>query len=178
MPVDEHLSMAECPSCRTPVHRWKAAGIEYTADLPVVDAQTATAAVLAGRRLYRVTWAGGQANIRLAYHTELAALSSAEPPHIVASHPCKAVTRSLTAVPPSGGAGAPGKAPSPSAGRTAASSGVSRWLSAQRAAQRRSDGPRCDSCGQPCADGTYASIELGTLTLWAQHVQEGGCTPA
>lgn len=35
--------------------------------------------------------------------------------------------------------------------------------------------PCCDACGQPCADGTYASIQVGELTVWAQHVQEGAC---
>lgn len=30
----------------------------------------------------------------------------------------------------------------------------------------------CDGCSQPCADGTYASVQLGELTIWAQHVTE------
>jgi len=37
------------------------------------------------------------------------------------------------------------------------------------AASRRSE-PRCNSCSQSCADGTYASISVGELTVWAQHV--------
>lgn len=46
---------------------------------------------------------------------------------------------------------------------------------ATRGSARPSGGrtrPRCDGCGQPCADGTYASVAVGELTVWAQHVQE------
>jgi hypothetical protein len=35
--------------------------------------------------------------------------------------------------------------------------------------------PVCDECGKPCADGTYASIELGDLLVWAAHVSEDQC---
>lgn len=38
------------------------------------------------------------------------------------------------------------------------------------------EGPVCDSCSTPMADGTYASIEVGELTVWAQHVSAGDCT--
>lgn len=44
---------------------------------------------------------------------------------------------------------------------------------------RPSDGiagrPRCSACGEPCADGTYASVALGDLVLWAEHVDR--CRP-
>lgn len=50
--------------------------------------------------------------------------------------------------------------------------------SAPSAVSHRSEGPRCDRCSKPCADGTYASIALGELTVWAQHVREDVCTPA
>lgn len=37
--------------------------------------------------------------------------------------------------------------------------------------------PRCSACGQPCTDGTYASVGVGELTVWAQHVETCGRTP-
>jgi len=181
VPVDEHPSLAVCPACSTPVWRWKVGGIEYTADPTALDAQQAVAAHLGGRRLYRLTLAGGRSHIRPAWNTELTALSGAEPPTILGGHPCKAITRPLTAPQPTSGTGAPGKAPSPPAGRTAASSAPSGGPSGVRAAASpRSDarqGPRCNRCQQPCADGTYAAIEIGDLVVWAQHVQEATCTP-
>lgn len=186
MPVDEHLNLAVCPACSTPVWRWKAGGIEYTADPTALNAQEAVTAHLGGRRLYRLTLVGGHRNIRPAWNTELTALSGAEPPTILGGHPCKAVTRPYAAPQPTGGTGAPGKAPSPPAGRTAASSAPSAPTpppsGAPAAAKPRSEGrtggPRCDACGHPCADGTYASVEVGDLVVWATHVQEGTCTPA
>jgi len=33
------------------------------------------------------------------------------------------------------------------------------------------EGPVCDGCSRPMADGTYASIEVGDLVVWAQHVE-------
>lgn len=38
----------------------------------------------------------------------------------------------------------------------------------------RRTNPCCDGCSEPMADGTYASIELGSLVVWAQHVTECG----
>ncbi|QMP84447.1 hypothetical protein HUN42_00070 [Streptomyces phage Dagobah] len=171
MPVDEPLKLAQCPRCSTPVHRWKVGGIEYTADLTALDGPGATAAVLGGRKLYRITAVGPVRNIRPAYTKELAALGGAEPPTIVGGHPCTALTRPLAAPQQSGGATPPGKAPGPAAGRTAPSPvPSSRTSRTARTADRRRTDPVCDQCGQPCADGTYASIALGDLVVWAQHV--------
>ena len=173
MPVDEPLNLAACPRCQTPVYRWKVGGIEYTADLTALTAAGAIGVKIAGRRLYRITLVGPTRNIRPAYTTELAALSSAEPPTIVGGHPCNAVTRPLGTPQPAGGPGAPGKAPSPSAGRQTPFSGPSTEPSGVPAAATRSTdrpNPRCDACGKPCGDGTYAAIEVGDLVVWAQHV--------
>lgn len=178
MAVDEPMNLAQCPRCRIPVHRWKVGGIEYTADLTALDGPGATAAVLGGRKLYRITLVGGTRNIRPAYTTELAALSGAEPPTIVGGHPCKALTRPLTAPQQSGGATPRGKAPGPAAGRTAPSPDRSRRGSgvptADRSRSEARTGPRCNRCSRPMADGTYAAIELGDLLVWAEHLTD--CT--
>lgn len=34
--------------------------------------------------------------------------------------------------------------------------------------------PRCSGCGKACADGTYASIGLGEIIVWAHHVDDCG----
>lgn len=189
MAVDEPVSMGECPACRTLVYRVKAGGLEYTADPSPLDAQTAVYAVLAGRRLYRITFVGGKpSGMRPADNRHLAALRTepGERPLVVAEHPCAAVSRPLTPTPRPSVQEDP---PKPPVGRTAPLSGPQAGPSSVRSAEpRRSDGtlrapsgssdaPRCDACGQPCADGTYAAVGLGELVLWAQHVQEGPCTP-
>lgn len=180
MPYDEPVSMGECPACRTVVYRVKVGGIEYTANLSPLDAQKAVGEVLAGRRLYRITFVGGKpSGMRPADNRHLAALSSAEPPLVVSEHPCAAVSRPLTPTP---GPSVQEDPPEPSAGRTAPFSGPQAGPSSVPSAEpRRSDGIlrapsgssggiQCSGCGQPCADGTYAAIELGELVLWAWHV--------
>ena len=183
MPVDESPSMAVCPACTTPVWRWKVGGIEYTANPTALDAQEAITAHLGGRKLYRLTLVGGRTHIRPAWNTELTALSGAEPPTILGGHPCKAVTRPLTAPQPASGTGARPNPPRPSAGHQTPFSGPQAEPSGARtAAKRRSEvrrGPVCDRCHQPCADGEeIVGIQLGELWVWAEHVQEAACTPA
>ena len=61
----------------------------------------------------------------------------------------------------------------PSAGQQTPFSGPSAANSSARSAgPARSDGPRCSACSKPCADGTYASIEVGELVIWAQHLTD------
>jgi hypothetical protein len=186
MPYDEPVSLAVCPSCSTPVYRVKVGGIEYTANLAALDAQQAVAEVIAGRRLYRLTFVGGSpVSLRPADNRVLAALNREpdERPTVVSQHPCTAVSRPLTPGTTSGSTSGPkarqAGVQSP-AGRTTPSSAPSTERSGVPAADRRpSDVPqggpsgsadvRCSECGQPCEDGTYASIGLGELTLWAAH---------
>lgn len=186
MPYDEPLTLAVCPSCGLPVHRMKVGGIETTADLAALGPAEAVAARIAGRRLYRITFVGGRPlSMRPVDNLVLTKLADAPPeerPHVVAGHPCAAVSRPLTPSPGSG-AGGPGKGPQTGAQGFVPSSTPSPApdapaAPARTAARLRSDAPRCDACGKPCADGTYASVSLGELTVWAEHVQEGGCTPA
>lgn len=174
MPVNEPLSLGVCPACGTPVHRWKTAGIEYKADLTVVDAQQATTAALAGRKLYRITMVGPTRNIRPAYTDELAALTGAEPPTIVGGHPCKAETRPLAASQPAGGPGAQPDPPEPSAGRRTPFSGPQTEFSGARTAETRVSDPTCDTCGLVIPDGAeLVGIQIGELYVWARHA--AGC---
>ncbi len=173
MPYDEPVTLAVCPSCSTPVYRVKVGGIEYTANLAALDAQQAVAEVIAGRRLYRLTFVGGNpVSLRPADNRMLAALNRGpdERPTVVSQHPCTAVSRPLTPGTASGSTSAPkGRETgvvdpaTPSPARPTERSGA-------RSAERPpSDAVRCSECGQPCEDGTYASIALGELTLWAAH---------
>lgn len=186
MPYDEPLSVAECPKCRGRILRQKVGGIETKANLtPVTNPMGDTG------RVYRVTFdgSGRPRSLRPAYPTELVAFVTGpvgDRPYLVREHPCAAVSRPLTPSPASG-TGGPGKAPqtgvqrfladlsTPSPDRSTEPSG------ARSAVQRRSeaavrpsaglaDQPRCSACGEPCEDGTYASVALGDLVLWAEHV--------
>ena len=166
-------------------------GLRWTADLEPLDAQAAVQALMVGREVYRVTQPGPR--LSTAKPDVLKALrerGTAEGPVVVASHPCptgaaKAFKPVLPASQEDGGTGAP-KAPArPSEARTAPISGQPTGSSSvPSAASHRSRVPRtvadgyarpvCDGCGQPCNDGTYASIALGDLIQWAHHVDECG----
>ncbi len=181
MAVDEPLSLAQCPACSTPVYRWRVGGLEYTADLTVVDAQQAAAAVQSGRRLYRLLYAGGRPmSARPADMLVITKLVTAPPeerPAVIPAHPCTAVTRPLPAPQPAAGPGAPADPPVPPAGRTTPSRGPQAVSSGATGADRlRSDRrrPSCNRCSRPMADGTYASIEVGDLLVWAEHLTD--CT--
>lgn len=179
MPYEEPLTMAVCPACSTPVYRVKVGGLEYTANLTSLDAQTAMAEVLAGRRLYRIIFVGGRPlSMRPADNRVLRKLAEASPeerPLVVAGHPCTAVSRPMT---PSPGPGDRRDPHEPPAARTAPSSGPQAadapvpGAETPRSDGSPPDGPECSRCGLPCAGGTYASIDVGELTLWAAHVLE------
>lgn len=186
MPYDEPLSLAECPRCRERILRVKVGGIETTANLtPITDPRGETG------RVYRVAFHtdGRPRALYPAAPAELVAFVTSPPadrPYIVRQHPCTAVSRPIPA-PGTNPAGGPGKAPqtgvqrfladlsTPSPDRSTEPSG------ARSAAQRRSEAavrpspglgarPQCSACGKVCEDGTYASVALGDLVLWAEHV--------
>lgn len=186
MPYDEPLSLAECPRCGERVLRMKVGGIETKANLlPITNPVGDTG------RVYRVLFAesGRPKTFRPAYPAELVAFVTSpvgDRPYLTREHPCAAVSRPIPA-PGTNPAGGPGKAPqtgvqrfladlsTPSPDRSTEPSG------ARSAAQRRSEAavrpsealperPRCSACGEPCEDGTYASVALGDLVLWAEHV--------
>ncbi len=142
-----------------------------------LDAQEAATALVAGRNLWRIT----QTSASGARPAELGALRTAEPgerPYIVQEHACTATGAPRTPSPVLGD-------PSVPKGRQTGTQGVHvvpstpssdrqpERSSVPSAVSPRSEGPRCDGCSRPCADGTYASIEVGELTVWAHHVTEG-----
>lgn len=189
MPYDEPLSLAECPRCRQQILRMKVGGIETKANLlPITNPVGDTG------RVYRVLFAddGRPRTLRPAYPAELVAFVTSpvgDRPYLTREHPCTAVSRPIPA-PGTNPSGGPGKAPqtgvqrlagrtTPSPDRSTEASGVrSAETPASRAAEKRpvrpsaglADQPRCSACGEPCADGTYASVALGDVVLWAEHV--------
>lgn len=98
---------------------------------------------------------------------------------VVVEHRCTVKAADAVLKPSTSAAGEtmPPKAPRPSVARSAASSGHSTDHSGVRgAANQDSSWPACDRCSKPMANGTYASVEIGELTIWAEHV-EGECAP-
>lgn len=146
-------------------------GLRIRCEAAPVDAQTAGSALLAGQSLYRVHYLGGRpSSFGSASTAVLGALRSepSERPMVVVQHRCKAEAT-----------GAPLRASEPvhvpeepkcPKGRENAAQGAARGRSVEPVTRRRSNEPVCDGCGQPCADGTYASIALGDLIEWAHHV--------
>ena len=174
MPYDEPLTVAVCPSCSTPVYRLKVGGLETTADMTALDSPAAVGEVISGRRLYRIVFTGGRPLAMYpADNLVLSKLATAEPgdrPFVVAGHPCTAVSRPFTApVDPEAGSGPKDRPAGPQTPSRVPQTDPSGVPSAETP---RSDGPRCSGCGQPCADGTYASVAVGELTVWAAHVLE------
>lgn len=162
-------------------------GLRWTADLEPLDAQTAVQALMVGREVYRIGWNTQGVTLSTAKPAVLAALRTAPTdarPVVVASHPCptgaaKVLKPVLPASNEEGGTGTPKAPAGPSGERTAPFSGpVTAPSGVTPAVKPRSetfrDAPICSGCGQPCADGTYASIALGDLIQWARHVADCG----
>jgi len=143
-----------------------------------LDAQTAGTALLAGLKLAWVHYTGGRpSSFSEASPAVLGALRNepSERPVVVAEHRCppKATGGPLKLSWKAGEGEGPKEPHSPSAAPSRPSSGPSTGEpTALTAATSRSEvsGPRCSGCGQPCADGTYAAIELGDVLVWASHV--------
>lgn len=176
--------IGQCQRCMGMIYLAEEVGLRWTADLEPLDAQKAVQALMVGREVYRVTQPGPR--LQTAKPDVLRALREAEPgerPVVVASHPCptgaaKAFKPVLPASQEPGQGNPQGAHPKASVAPSRPSSGPSTTSStrptARDAARQASDGPRCDGCGQPCADGTYASIALGDLVQWAHHVTTCG----
>lgn len=91
---------------------------------------------------------------------------------VVPEHHCAAATRVSDRKPPAGHPQPAQASPSISEAESVLG-GPARPGDASTApfsTSRRINTPRCDGCSRPCADGTYASIQLGDLTVWAHHV--------
>lgn len=176
-----------CPRCgRTPM-LGETGGVRVALDPAPLDAQTAIGAFVEGRGIWST-------NGRTA-RPEREPLKLVGRAWLVAEHPCpnvnvkpKPVEAPLTASQSSGGPGAQRDPQRPPAGQQTPFSGPSAAPSSVTSAEHpRSEpfsidwskvgepapaGPRCSGCGKPCADGTYASIEIGELTIWAMHVTD------
>lgn len=172
--------LATCTRCNKIIYLAEEAGLRWTADVEPLDAQEALTALVGGREVYRVTLPGP--SLSTARPAVLKALREApvgDRPIVVASHPCPTgVAKALRAVLPAsegeGGPGAPKGPAGPSGRRTAPSSGrATEPCGVPSAANLRTE-PVCDGCGEVCADGTYASVGLGDLIVWAHHTEHCG----
>lgn len=69
----------------------------------------------------------------------------------------------------------PGARPTPhepSAGQQTPSSGPRTAHSSARSAGPRTSNPVCNACARPMADGTYASVSVGEILVWAEHLTD------
>lgn len=176
------IKVEPCKGCGGALLVDRFMGLTVRCEVTPLDAQAAGAALLAGRELHRVMYLGGRpSSFSSASPAVLGALRAepSERPMVVVTHRCPSgATRppeslaapSAASTPKEAPAGPPVAPGTPSWGRSTEAS------SAPRAATLVSDpsGPRCSGCGDPCADGTYASIELGDILIWAIHTENCG----
>jgi hypothetical protein len=160
-------------------------GVRVRCEASPLDAQTAGAALLAGLNLYRVHYLSGRpSTFASASPAVLGGLRIPDPserPMVVVQHRCKAEATGAALRAPQGvkGPGTPGPAPKapqnpPAAPGTLSSAPSTEPSGAITAAKPVSEGPGCDGCGEPMADGTFASIELGEVMIWKHHVEACG----
>lgn len=173
--------LATCTRCSKIIYLVEEVGLRWTADLEPLDAQEAVSALVSGRQVYRVTQPGTR--LSTARPGVLKALREAEPserPIVVGSHPCpEGAARPLTPVQGGGEGLAPKASGRPPVPPSRPSLGLPTGGSTVKSADRRGTetlrgAPKCDTCGQPCEDGTYGAIQLGDLYVWAQHVNACG----
>lgn len=164
-----------CKGCGRPVLVHRIANLVVKCEPVALDGSGAVAEIMAGGSLWMV-----ERNLQ----GQPVRLRGARPgePGPVPEHRCLNAQEALSR--PRTPSVVPSPQPTPQrppAGRTAPSSGPSAAPSSVRTAASPAfkidwskvgepSGPRCDGCSQPCADGTYASIALGELTVWAHHV--------
>lgn len=169
--------LATCLRCARVIYRADEVGLVWTADLEPLDAQTALHALVDGKQVYTVAHPGPV--LATARPEALARLREGLPVTVVASHPCPAgaskVLEAVLPAPESEGEGQGPKEPArPLEEPSRPSSEPSTEPSGARTAATRRSEPKCDGCGKPCPAGTYASIELGDLLVWAHHTEDCG----
>lgn len=164
------IKVESCRGCGRSLFIHPIANLVVRLEMEPLDAAQATQALLGGRNLWRVT-ATSVSGVRPAELTALAQAEPGERPHVCQEHRCPAVSRPDRPSPvpeanptPKGHQSPPVDVSTPSSARSTVRSSVQPAVSPVSR-------PVCDGCGQPCADGMYASISLGELTVWAQHVE-------
>lgn len=160
-------------------------GVTVRCEATPLDAQAAGRTLLAGQTLYWVRYSSGRpSSFGSATPTVLGALrrEPSERPVVVGQHRCakNASTAPVSVSQDGGEAGAP-KAPrrppvAPSRPFSGHSTATPTAPTAETpASETPADAsPRCSGCGHPCADGTYASIELGDILVWVHHTEHCG----
>lgn len=159
-------------------------GVTLKVEPARINAQTLGAALLAGQTdecwTIRLDPQGRMVGFTPADFATVGTLNGPTPPHAVRRHHCpKALSGDLTASQRSEAPRVPPTAPEPPAAPTIPSVGPSTNSStpgsarpADRPRFEQGGGPRCAECSKPCADGTYAAIELGELLVYAAHVDQ------
>lgn len=173
------IQIEMCRDCGQPTYTMDVTNLTVRCETAAVDAQEAVRATLAGQQLWAVHDRGlPHARLSPARTEVLKLLSGPTPPTVVREHECpRSVKGSWSASQPAVGTGGSTTYPkarvaplTASSGPTSSSSTPGSAQSAAIQASERLDGPTCDGCSKPMADGTYAAIELGELLVWAHHV--------
>lgn len=170
-----------CRGCGRNLFTASVANLDVRVETDPLDGDQAVQALIAGRGLWRVTYPGGLSPANAA---TLAALRTepGERPYVVQEHVCTPVSWPYSPPPvPEANQAPKGRqrplvavstlSSVPRAERSSAN-GAANPVSDGRTGPSRHSGPRCSGCGNPCADGTYASVALGDIVLWAQHVTD------
>lgn len=166
------IQPGQCKRCKAVIYLSREAGITWTADMEPLDALTMVGPLVEGREIYLLSLDGRQ--LGPAPATILKELLRGGRT-IVASHPCPtAVAGALLSLAEKGvRQGDQGRPKGRETGTQAPSRrslAPTRSSSTAPTAGHLGSRPICNGCSQPCDDGTYASIELGNLTVWAEHV--------
>lgn len=166
------MELKPCPGCGRMMLTQKIANLTVRCEPTPLDGQGVAQELGAGRQLWTPEFGPGLIPRRL---------KAARPGDgkLLREHRCpvnaqEALSRPRTT---QGGETVPPKAPRPPVARSRPSSGPLTVHSGVRGAGSPRSNPTCDRCGKPCADGTYASIEVGQLPVWAEHVNRKDCRP-
>lgn len=169
------IQPASCGRCSKIIHLVEDAGIRWTLNPEPLDAHQATQTLLSGQELYalRRTREGRPYGLLVPTPDLLGGLHDPSPasrPEILGTHPCP--TGAAHALLPASQPASEEKGVVCPKGRQSPAPEAARAIPAEPATPSRSDAPVCDNCSQPCEDGTYASVRLGELTVWAIHTLE------
>ncbi len=170
------IQVEPCRGCGRTLYTGKVANLDVRCETEALDAQEATAALIAGRELWRATPTG----LTPAGPAVLGALKlrgNTLGPTVVGTHRCEATGARLTASRQGGGPVAPKAHQSSPVAPSAASSGPSTPASAVTDAVNHpskpvedAEEPFCDLCRQRCTPGTYWGFQHGTTWINAEHV--------